>query len=57
MDRMPYNDNNFKKDAFDALRWIVFSNDEILLNQYLNHNKYSENNDAENLRDNKLESR
>ena len=54
MDRMPYNDNNFKKDA---LRWIVFSNDEILLNQYLNHNKYSEKNDAENLIDNKLESR
>ena len=54
MDRIPYNDNNFKKDT---LRWIVFSNDEILLYQYLNRNKYSENNDAENLRDNKLESR
>ena len=48
------NDNNFKKDA---LRWIVFSNDEILLHQYLNRNKYSENNDVEDLKDNKPQSR
>lgn len=29
MDRMPYNDNNFKKDAFDALRWIVVTDDNF----------------------------
>ena len=54
MDRIPCNDNNFKKDT---LRWIVFSNDEILLHQYLNRNKYSEKNDAEDLKDNKPQSR
>ena len=29
MDRMPYTANNFEKDVFDALRWVVYTNDDF----------------------------
>lgn len=29
MDRMPYTTNNFEKDVFDALRWVVYTNDDF----------------------------
>ena len=29
MDRMTYTTNNFEKDVFDALRWVVYTNDDF----------------------------
>ena len=29
MDRMYYAANNFEKDVFDALRWVVYTNDDF----------------------------